>query len=355
MSENECKCNYCEVILSCHASLLRHQKNAKKCLDKQKEKKEEKINIYTVQIESKEVLLKVKDEQLKEQKTQLKVKDEQLKSKDEKIKELEKWKEDVIKEIKDNKLNVKTAGRDIEIAGRDINNINNTQINNILAFTPDLSKPHLDEICKQITPALLMDQYGLTKLFVNEVARNERGGYGIINSNKKNPVLQYQNEKGELKKDYGGFEVTKNFRECAKIPIIESLKSVKSKVADLTDFSMIEENATNENKFVKNVAIKLHKDNVDDELLKIQENKGEYKKEKIGEEKVDTPAIRRMKAQLEILKRTTFNSDIKVNMNKFYVEDVDRKTEYDDDEEHFIWIKNTYNDQKTEKKTTYNK
>ena len=62
-----------------------------------------------------------------------------------------------------------------------------------------------------------------------------------------------------------------------------------------------------------------------------------------------------MKAQLEILKRTTFNSDIKVNMNKFYVEDVDRKTEYDDDEEHFIWVKNTYNDQKTEKKTTYNK
>jgi len=239
-----------------------------KCLTNQKEFKKN---------ENKKIIQYKITEQLKDE--QLKVKDEQLKLRDEKIKALENENKK-LKEMKDNKVNAITTPANINNnAGRDINNINNTQINNILAFTPDLSKPHLDEICKQITPALLMDQYGLTKLFVNEVARNERGGYGIINSNKKNPVLQYQNEKGELKKDYGGFEVTKNFRECAKIPIIESLKSVKSKGADLTDFSMIEENATNENKFVKNVAIKLHKDYVDDELLKIQENKGEYKKE----------------------------------------------------------------------------
>jgi hypothetical protein len=39
MSTQECKCQYCGVELSCHSSLLRHQKHADKCKKAQKEYK----------------------------------------------------------------------------------------------------------------------------------------------------------------------------------------------------------------------------------------------------------------------------------------------------------------------------
>ena len=340
-SENECcECEFCGSILSEKKVLVKHQKTAKKCLKIQKNPTLLK-NIIK-ELKPKVLIQNPKIEELKEIIDNLK-------------KEFQEWKENAgIKTRNDNSSNISTInGISVNRGNNNGNNNNINNINNILVFSPNLSRENIQEICNdEITPEILMEEYGLAELYVNTIAKNKEGKYGMVNTNKRVPVLHYRNEKGEIKKDQGALELTKNFRECSIVPINKQLKMVKKKVGDLTDYSVIEENVKDDKKLIKDIADKLHIDNVNNELMKLEQRKRslESKDQKI----IENNEIKILEDKFQEVKdRMLFSCDIKVNLNKLRFEDVNKEEEYKDTEEHEMWV--IIDNKKVKIKSTYKK
>ena len=358
------KCGYCESELSSKQALEVHQNNAKKCLAIQKEfkrndikkiesilsKKENEIKQkYLVEITRKDEMIKYKDEMLR-------TKDDMLEKIELEKDKLEKWRENAIKRLEE------TTIRALDLASKMNGNTENSNnnnsfntINNILVFSPNLSREKIQEICdNKITPETLMKEHGLADVYVDNVARNKDSEYGIVNTNKREPVLNYKDEKGEIRRDIGAMELTRNFRECAEIPINKHLKAVKKKVKDLMDYSVIEENVKNKDKLVKDISKKLHIDNVKKELLILKEKKeGKYIEEK--KEIKENKEIKQLEDQLEELKSKKFPlDDIEISLDDFKVENYDKKAIYEDDQEHYIMVKDL-SGKKKRVLSTYNK
>jgi hypothetical protein len=305
------KCGYCSSILATQQTLERHQATAQKCLKIQSEIITYKCvcdEIFLNKSDHKEHMIKCPDfisekltTDINNLKEETKKQIEELK---EKNKELELWKENTIKQMT-LQLTSKTKSKTKNENMNNNNSINNSfnTINNILVFSPNLSREKIQEICdNKITPETLMKEHGLADVYVDNVARNKDSEYGIVNTNKREPVLNYKDEKGEIRRDIGAMELTRNFRECAEIPINKHLKTVKKKVKDLMDYSVIEENVKNKDKLVKDISKKLHIDNVKKELLILKEKKeGKYIEEK--KEIKENKEIKQLEEQLEELKR----------------------------------------------------
>lgn len=364
MAKDSYECEYCENTLSSKQALEKHQINTKKCVEIQKklgddgkkrvqilffQNKEIKNNIVQLKEDFNTSLDSLKLEHMK-----------QIEELKEKNKELEQWKEDTIKELKDDRVKtfdilVKSKTKNENMNNNNsINNSFNT-INNILVFSPNLSREKIQEICdNKITPETLMKEHGLADVYVDNVARNKDSEYGIVNTNKREPVLNYKDEKGEIRRDIGAMELTRNFRECAEIPINKHLKAVKKKVKDLMDYSVIEENVKNKDKLVKDISKKLHIDNVKKELLILKEKKeGKYIEEK--KEIKENKEIKQLEEQLEELKNKKFPlDDIEISLDDFKVENYDKKAIYEDDQEHYIMVKDL-SGKKKRVLSTYNK
>ena len=345
------ECIFCDSILSSQKTLDRHQKTSKKCLIIQKDPKwinkfREKnqllikqinnINeIKSLEIKNKNELLYSKDitiNSLKEQNNEYKIK----------IKELELWKETTIKELKMN-----------SITNINSNNINsNNNINNILLYTPDLSRENIKKVCEMINPEILMKEDGLASLFVEQIAKDKDGNYGIINTNKKNICYQFKNKNGEIIKDSNGKKSTAIFTELSRNPIKENLKKVENKKnMDLTDYSEIEENAMNENKLKKNIGIKLHIDNVKNNIIEQDLiKKGEYK-----ESKNEINEQEKLELELKNTRNERINlNEIKIDFDELTIIDQDNSRKYKNDEIHMIKVFYFGKEQTGFKNTTYN-
>jgi hypothetical protein len=327
------KCQYCKSILSCDSTLIRHQKTVKKCIeiqlnfDKNDHKNEllenkDKDNSDDIIINE---LLNLKDNiinELRNQNNEYKIK----------IKELELWKETTIKELKiSNSINNTSK-----------NNINsNNNINNILLYTPDLSRENIQKVCEMINPEILMKEDGLASLFVEQIAKDKDGNYGIINTNKKNICYQFKNKNGEIIKDSNGLKSTQIFIELSRIQIEENLKKIENKKnMDLTDYSVIEENVMDEKKLKKNIGIKLHIDNVKNDIIKqdlIKKGKiKEYKNEMKDE-------LEKLELELKNTRNEKINwKNIKIYFNGLEIIDLDSSKLYKNTEEHEL--KNTRNE-----------
>lgn len=323
------KCQYCKSILSCDSTLIRHQKTVKKCIeiqlnfDKNDHKNEllenkDKDNSDDIIINE---LLNLKDNiinELRNQNNEYKIK----------IKELELWKETTIKELKiSNSINNTSK-----------NNINsNNNINNILLYTPDLSRENIQKVCEMINPEILMKEDGLASLFVEQIAKDKDGNYGIINTNKKNICYQFKNKNGEIIKDSNGLKSTQIFIELSRIQIEENLKKIENKKnMDLTDYSVIEENVMDEKKLKKNIGIKLHIDNVKNDIIKqdlIKKGKiKEYKNEMKDE-------LEKLELELKNTRNEKINCEnIKINFTGLEIIDLDSSRLYKNTEEHEIKV-----------------
>lgn len=341
-------CLYCQCELSTKQALERHQKNTKTCLKSQEE--------YKINEKIKNAIMNRERELNQLHLIELKIRDNAVEEQKRQIKELELWKENTIKQMA-LQLATKTKSKTKNENMNNNNSINNSfnTINNILVFSPNLSREKIQEICdNKITPETLMKEHGLADVYVDNVARNKDSEYGIVNTNKREPVLNYKDEKGEIRRDIGAMELTRNFRECAEIPINKHLKAVKKKVKDLMDYSVIEENVKNKDKLVKDISKKLHIDNVKKELLILKEKKeGKYIEEK--KEIKENKEIKQLEEQLEELKNKKFPlDDIEISLDDFKVENYDKKEIYEDDQEHYIMVKDL-SGKKKRVLSTYNK
>src|SRR5271170_5735967 len=164
-----------------------------------------------------------------------------------------------IKEIKGDATNTINGNENKMVVN---NTINKNKTTNILKFSPDFSKEHMRELIKLITPAVIMEEYGLTKIYEENVARNDKGEYGIYNTNKSNPIFNFIDKDGNLKRKEGIF-ITKNFSECIEDAVNVGLKTVKHIVVDLTDYKVIHDNVKNLEKDIKHLGKLLYVESLD--------------------------------------------------------------------------------------------
>src|SRR5277367_5636872 len=180
MSKKEFTCEWCNITMSRKWDLERHQ-TTKKCEKAKKKKMELKQIIMT---------------------------------------------DSKIKEIKGDLINNINNGNENNIT----NNINKN-ITNILKFSPDLSIENMKRIAKLITPEILMDEFGLVKLYEKQIARNELGEYGMVNSNKRNPLFNYKDKDGNICRKNATY-IMEDFDEYTESEINKNLKTVKKLVKD---------------------------------------------------------------------------------------------------------------------------
>ena len=295
-----------------------------------------------------------KNNNLIKMETELKIKDfliNDFKSKNEELKTknltLELWKETTIKEMK---INNSIINNNSVI---NINSNNNNTINNILQYVPNLSRENIQKVCdEKITPEVLMKEDGLASLFIEQIAKDKDGNYGIINTNKKNICYQFKDKNGEIIKDPGGLQSTEIFTELSRNPIKKNLKKIENKKnMDLTDYSEIEENANNEKKLKKDIGIKLHIDNVKNDITRQDLiKKGEYK-----ESKNEINEQEKLELELKNTRNEKINlNEIKINFDELKMIDQDNSRKYKNDEIHIIKVFYFGKEQTGFKNTTYN-
>ena len=230
-----------------------------------------------------------------------------------------------IKEIKGDATNTINGNENKMVVN---NTINKNKTTNILKFSPDFSKEHMRELIKLITPAVIMEEYGLTKIYEENVARNDKGEYGIYNTNKSNPIFNFIDKDGNLKRKEGIF-ITKNFSECIEDAVNVGLKTVKHIVVDLTDYKVIHDNVKNLEKDIKHLGKLLYVESLD---LNIDN----YNKEKIKEE-LDHPDLIKLKNELEKVKNRILEED-EIGFGDLSMKNVDTKRTYKDNEKRLMII-----------------
>ena len=230
------KCQYCKSILSCDSTLRRHQKTVKSCIEiqlnfnKTDSNKNELLeiknkdcskNIINELLNSKDIIINDLRIQTNEYKIKIKELEFQNNEYKIKIKDLELWKEITIKEMK---MNNSIINNNNNINS---NNINSNNINNILLYTPDLSRENIQKVCEMINPEILMKEDGLASLFIEQIAKDKDGNYGIVNTNKKNICYQFKDKNGELIKILAVYNQLKYLQNYLEIQLKKILKKLK--------------------------------------------------------------------------------------------------------------------------------
>ena len=200
-----------------------------------------------------------------------------------------------------------------------INGNNNTitnkiiNITNILQFSPDFSRENIAKAVEKITSDVLKKETGLADIYIDNIAKNENGEYGIVNTNKKNPSFHFRKKDGSIGKDSSGEMITKRFTNMSKEKIDDSLKEVKKNVNEI-DYAQIEENAKNPNRFIKNVSDGLHIDKV----------KNNNDNDELWDEKDEDPRILELEKEIKIMKskKLTYN-EIKLDLDELGLEEDD--------------------------------
>ena len=138
-----------------------------------------------------------------------------------------------------------------------------------LTFVSNFSKKHILEVVNLINTNTIINETGLSDLYINKIAKNKNGEYGIINTNKINPVFHIRKKDGTIEKDIGGKLIFKRFISMSTDKINNYLKEIEKNKN--IDYTIIEKNIKNYNKFIKNISYELHIDNIKNNI-----NKDEY-------------------------------------------------------------------------------
>ena len=256
-----CKCEFCHAILSKPANLKRHQKTTKKCLEIQNAN----VNIKLLENVGNNT------------------------------------------EIKINSHNTNNINTNIT------NNVKN--INNIIVFKPDFSKKHILEVISHINADMLKEKNGLSNLYVNKIAKNDKGEYGIVNTNKKNPIFYYLDNDGTIKIDTDGTQITKRFLVLSESAITDFLVDIKQEVKNETDYSEIEENSKNPKHFIKNLSNDLYINNI---VSKSNQNPN------LWNEEDENPELFALKNELKILKNKKLKLDeIELDFDELNIAEAD--------------------------------
>ena len=148
-------------------------------------------------------------------------------------------------------------------------------INSIIKYCPNVSNEYIIEVSKLITPDLLKNENGLSDLYVNKIARNEKGEYGIINIDN---VFYFKIIDGRILNDLRGEIIFQKFFYYSNSYINNCLNIIK-KDTDLIIYTKIENNSKNNDIFLRKVTLKLNIDYIKNEkpLLKNKEQLSENK------------------------------------------------------------------------------
>lgn len=234
------KCGYCNSVLATKQTLDRHKATSQKCLKIQSEIITYKCvcdQIFINKNDHKEHISNCPDfitEKFTSDINKLKKehKKEMKELKDE-IKDLELWKKNYIKEMS------------LQLMSK-IKSSNSFNPGNFITYTPNLSKDNITKICKEkITTDLLMDQYGIPDLFINEIVKSPEGKYGAINTNLRESRFKLKINENKIINDIKGKELTKNFKECSEEIIENKLKELKDILKNNKQFSIIKKNVIN--------------------------------------------------------------------------------------------------------------
>ena len=223
-----CKCKFCHAVISRAWNLKRHQSTSNNCLKIQKELKN--IENRKLELENRKLEL------IGDRKSKL---------------------------IGDTKIN-----SEIKFISTSI--ISNKNIDDNLTFTPVFSTKHISEVIDLININTIINENGLSDLYINEIAKNKNGEYGIINTNKKNPIFHIRKKDGSIEKDVGGKLIFKRFISMSTDKIDKFLNEIK-KNTNIMEYTRIERNIKNYDKFIKKISYELHIDNVKNNI-----NKDEY-------------------------------------------------------------------------------
>jgi len=195
------------------------------------------------------------------------------------------------------------------------NTITNKIINitNILQFSPDFSRENIAKAVEKITSDVLKKETGLADIYIDNIAKNENGEYGIVNTNKKNPSFHFRKKDGSIGKDSSGEMITKRFTHMSKEKIDDSLKEVKKNVNEI-DYAQIEENVKNPNRFIKNVSDGLHIDKV----------KSNNDNDELWDEKDEDPRILELEKEIKVMKSKKLKLDeIELDFDELNISEAD--------------------------------
>lgn len=244
-------CEYCSATVTRKNNLERHQKS-EKCQKIQKQKQEERKQIETINefIIWKEEIIKLLTEAH--------------------VKKFNIFSDNYVnfimgklenKTIEDPMINIKPEEKKFSVI-------------DLIKYTPDLSINNINKIFNQkFTPYLLMEEYGLPNLFINNIIRDSNGNYGAINTNLTSMGFKFKANNGKIINDIKGKELTKNFKECLDDIIEKKLKEVKDIIKNDLYYSVIEKNVSNFKKMIKYISEQLYVDKNGDGIpTRIKEN-----------------------------------------------------------------------------------
>lgn len=311
------KCGYCNSVFATKQTLDRHKVTSQKCLKIQSEIITYKCvcdQIFINKNDHKEHISNCPDfitEKFTSDINKLKKEHKkEMKGLKEEIKELELWKKNYIKEMS------------LQLMSKIKSNLFNP--GNLITYTPNLSKDNITKICKEkITTDLLMDQYGIPDLFINEIVKSPEGKYGAINTNLRESRFKLKINENKIINDIKGKELTKNFKKCSEEIIENKLKELKDILKNNKQFSIIKKNVINFD--ISYIAEQLYVDKNGDGILT-----------RIKEKEIIDDDIK------EIIDNA---NNLNFKDNKSLIFDDDIKEEYEETEPHLMCI---INEQKEE-------
>lgn len=329
------ECEYCNSVLQSARTLKKHQRTAKKCIEKRgvgyeikcicekefsRADKYKKHTLqcvpfiqdkYTKMIEEKDKLIDEKEKKIKEEK------EIAIKEKDKVINKLE-------KEIK--KLNKRATT---------INNnkitINNPLIN--LNIPANLSQTAIQEICKQFLNQKTVNEgyKSMAKFLVKYIIMDKDGKVNVLCTDVNRKVFKYRDEDGRLLKDVRGFILKKKIRKGSIQEINKIAGGLLGNLDPENDTFIIEADRINSSrdyeKLVKELSVLLYEKSltVDDLKKELPPPKIEEKKQLIENEDSDDEEIVKQywtgDEEEEILDEETMK-EINEKVHDFYTREI---------------------------------